>query len=87
MPTPYKRIPVTADPPLADALVLVAPLYPDLAPARLVHDLAIKGARAAIEERRQTGDAVEALIAFSTERQDLIDWDAFERVDDAWRDE
>jgi len=46
----------------------------------------IKGAQAALEERRQTGDQVEALIAFSTERQGLIDWDALERVDDAWSD-
>ena len=86
MPTPYKRIPVTEDPPLADALVRVAPLYPDVAPARLVHDLAIKGAEAALDERRQTGDQVEALIAFSTERQGLIDWEALEHVDDAWSD-
>ena len=85
MPTPHKRIPVTQDPELSEALHRVAPFYPETAPARLVHDLAVKGAEAVVEERRVADDAIEQLIAFSTERTGLIDWDVLDRIDElAW---
>ncbi len=85
MPTPWKRIPVTQDPELTEALAEVAPYYPELAPARLVHDLAVKGAKAVVRERAIAGDAIEALVSFSTERRDLIDWDVLEQIDElAW---
>ncbi len=85
MPTSWKRIPVTQDPELRDALAEVAPYYPGLAPARLVHDLAVRGAQAVVQEQASAGRAIEALVAFSTERGDLIDWDVLERIDDlAW---
>jgi len=85
MPTPWKRIAVTQDPELSEALDRVAPYYPAVAPARLVHDLAVKGADAIIHEREQNDAAIEKLVAFSTERRDLIDWDVLERIDElAW---
>lgn len=85
MPTPWKRIPVTQDPELSDALARVASYYPEVAPARLVHDLAVKGAEAVVQERRASDDAIEELVAFSTERGDLIDWNVLEQIDElAW---
>jgi hypothetical protein len=85
MPTPHKRIPVIKDPELAEALHRVAPYYPKTAPARLVHDLAVKGAEAIIEEQRTADEAIEELVAFSTEQRDLIDWGVLEQVDElAW---
>lgn len=85
MPTPHKRIPVTQDPELTEALFRVAPYYPEAAPARLVHDLAVRGAAAIVEERRLADDAIEQLVIFSTERSDLIDWDVLKQVDElAW---
>jgi hypothetical protein len=85
VPTHWKRIPVTKDPELKEALNRVAPFFPDVAPARLVHDLAVKGAEAVEEERRRSAEAVEEAIAFSTVRRDLIDWEVLERIDElAW---
>jgi len=85
MPTPHKRIPVTQDPELTEALHLVAPYYPNAAPARLVHDLAIRGAKTVVEERQRADDAIEQLVAFSTQRSDLIDWEVLEQIDElAW---
>jgi hypothetical protein len=85
MPTRWKRIPVTQDRELAQALHRVAPYYPGVAPARLVRDLAIKGADAVEQERRRSDDVVEQLVAFSTERRELIDWDVLEQIDElAW---
>lgn len=85
MPTPHKRIPVTQDPELTEALHRVAAYYPETAPARLVHDLAVKGADAIVEERRLADEAIEQLVAFSTERNDLVDWDLLEQIDElAW---
>lgn len=85
MPTPHKRIPVTRDQELTDALARVAPYYADTAQSRIVHDLAVKGAEAILEEKRADGDAIEQLVSVSTERADLIDWNALERIDEvAW---
>lgn len=85
MPTPWKRIPVTQDPELSEALHRVAPYYPGTASARLVHDLAVKGAEAVMQERAGSDEAIEELVAFSIERSDMIDWQVLEQVDDlAW---
>jgi hypothetical protein len=85
VPTPHKRIPVIRDPELGDALERVAPYYRGVAPARIVHDLAVRGADAIVEERRRAEDAIERLVALSTEQGGVIDWDALARVDDlAW---
>ena len=87
MPTPHKRIPVTQDMELTEALHRVAPYYPGTAAARLVHDLAVKGAETILEEQRLADDAVERLVAFSTENRELIDWDVLGRVDElAWEE-
>ena len=81
MPTPHRRIPVIEDSELAEALARVAPLFPKTAPARLVHDLAIRGAEEFIHERRVSENAIEQLVAFSTEGRDLVDWDVLEGID------
>ncbi len=86
MPTHWKRIAVTQDPELSEALNRVAPFYPGIAPARLVHDLAVKGAEAVEEERRRSDQAIEDAIALSTGHlRHLIDWEVLERIDElAW---
>jgi hypothetical protein len=84
VPTNHRRIPVIEDAPLAAALEVAAPLFPGLKPSRLLHELAIKGAAAVVEEQKRAAEQIEALVAFSTERESLIDWDALASVDDAW---
>ncbi len=86
MPTNHRRIPVIEDAPLAAALEVAAPLFPGLKPSRLLHDLAIRGAESVVEEQKHADDQIEALVAFSTGREDLIDWDALANVDEAWND-
>jgi hypothetical protein len=85
VPTTWKRIAVLEDPALAEALSRVASLYPGVPAARLVHDLAIKGAEAAAEERADSDRKLQELIKWSTEGRGLIDWDALDRIDEeAW---
>ena len=85
MPTSKKR-PVTEDAALEAALAEAAPFYPSKIPAAtLVRELAIKGAEAVVQENAVEEGRVEELIAFSTRRQGLIDWDVLERIDElAW---
>jgi hypothetical protein len=82
MPTRWKRIPVTQDPELSEALARVAARYPDLAPARLVHDLAIKGAEAVTREGAEETEALEQLVALSTRHGSLIDWNVLAEIDE-----
>jgi len=85
VPTNHRRIPVTNDPELADALASVELHFPGAPAARLVHDLAIKGAQLVVREERARDEAIERLIAFSTGKDNLVDWDVLERVDElAW---
>ena len=85
MPTPWKRIPVTNDPELAAALGRVAPYFEGRARAGVVHDLAIRGAEAVVNERAREDEALDALVALSVERLDTVDWDVLSRVDElAW---
>lgn len=87
MPTRYQRIPVTNDPELADALARVARFYVDAPAARVVRDLAIRGAEALEREEDERHAAIESLVAFSTQRTDLVDWQVLERIDElAWGD-
>jgi hypothetical protein len=87
VPTKHPRIPVTNDARLAEALARVAPHFQGLPTATVVHDLALKGAEALERERAERGRALERLVAFSTRREDLIDWDVLERLDEiAWGD-
>lgn len=86
MPTKHARIPVTNDPELEEALARVEPYFAGMQRARVVHDLAVKGAEAVAREQQEREEALERLVAFSTERRDLVDWDVLERVDElAWR--
>ena len=84
MPTKHQRIPVTKDSELAEALARVERYFDGAPAARVVHDLAIKGAEALVQEERRREEAIERLIAWSTRREDGLDWEALERVDEAW---
>ena len=85
MPTKHQRIPVTNDPDLTEALRRVEPLFQGAPAARIVHDLAIKGAEAMEREQDQRVAAIERLIERSTTRSEGLDWDVLENVDDlAW---
>ena len=85
MPTKYRRIPVTNDPELSDALRRVGALFHDAPTAKIVHDLAVKGAEAIEREQREGDEAIERLVALSARRRDRLDWDALEDIDElAW---
>jgi len=85
MPTSWKRVNVTRDPELSDALQSVAPYFRDAPAARVLRDLAIRGAQEVIREHQERDAAMERLVALSTERQSAIDWDVLARVDElAW---
>jgi hypothetical protein len=85
VPTHWKRIAVTQDPELTEALDRVAPFYPGVAPARLVHDLAVRGAEAVEDERRRSAALIEELIALSTDPNGPLDREVLTRIDElAW---
>jgi hypothetical protein len=85
MPTKHQRIPVTNDPDLADALRRVESLFQGAPAARIVHDLAIRGAQAMEREQDDRAAAIERLIERSTTRTGEIDWDVLENIDElAW---
>ena len=85
MPTKHQRIPVTNDPDLTEALRRVESLFHGAPAARIVHDLAIKGAAAMEREQAERAAAIERLIERSTNRSEGLDWDVLENVDDlAW---
>jgi hypothetical protein len=85
MPTNWKRVNVTNDPELSDALQRVIPYFKDAPAARVVHDLAVKGADVVLREHQERDAAIERLIALSTQRDVAIDWDVLERIDElAW---
>lgn len=87
MPTQHPRIPVTKDAALADALATVARYYRGKKLATIVHDLAVKGAEAVVRERQAKDEAIERLIAVSTQRSELLSWEVLENIDDlAWRE-
>ena len=87
MPTKYRRIPVTNDPELADALARVRSQFEGAPTAKVVHDLAVKGAQALELEQRSGDEAIERLVTLSTERLNRLDWDVLENIDElAWGD-
>src|SRR5207253_9402907 len=53
MPTKHRRIPVTNDQELADALARAEPYFRGAPTATIVHDLAVQGAPALERERRE----------------------------------
>lgn len=84
MPTRFQRIPVTNDPALADALARVDRHFPGTPAARIVHDLALKGAEALEREQSERDAAIERLVEMSTKRTGL-DWDVLENARElAW---
>jgi hypothetical protein len=83
--TRFVRIPVTKDPPLADALDRVKSLEEGKPMATLVHDLAIRGANALVEERRERNDLLAWVAEVTTSTESLWDEDVLERIDKlAW---
>jgi hypothetical protein len=88
MPTKHERIAVIKDEQLAAALDSVAPLVAaDTPTAALVHDLAIRGARALRDEDQQRRDSIERLIEWSTRSADPP-WDpeTLARIDELTRE-
>jgi hypothetical protein len=88
MPTQHRRISVTEDPELAAALQAVAALDRETPrPARLVRDLAIRGADAVLAERREREAGLEYLIDWSTDPASGMDRDVLlHGRDEAWGD-
>jgi len=85
MPTPYRRIAVTSDPELADALARVERHFAGAPAATIVRELAIKGAETVEREQQEREQAIDRLIDFAARRTDLIDWDVLENIDElAW---
>ena len=85
MPTKHPRIPVTADAALAGALARVAPYTGALPAARLVHDLAIRGADAVVADADRRQRSLERLADVSTGEAPLLDLAVLDRVDElAW---
>jgi hypothetical protein len=86
MATRFDRIPVTKDPALAEALDRARPLIGvDKPTARLVHDLAIKGADAVVEERRRRAEQLAWVAEVTTAPQTPWDCEVLERIDElAW---
>ena len=87
MPTRHDRIAVTKDPELAAALDSVAALVPPASkPATLVHDLAVRGAEALLEQHRADPEGIEWLIEQTTAEDLGIDPDVLADIDRlAWR--
>jgi hypothetical protein len=85
VPTKHQRIPVTNDPELAEALARVAHLYAGQPASRVVRELAIRGAEAVEAAETRRAEAMEWLIRVTTRREDVLDWDVLDRVDElAW---
>lgn len=82
MPTKHQRIAVTNDAELSEALARVQGIFNGVPTATIVHDLAVKGAQAVVDEERRRRDAIERLIAWSTGED--MDREALLRIDEAW---
>lgn len=85
MATRFVRIPVTKDPSLADALDRVKLLEGDKPAATLVHDLAIRGAEAILEEHRQRKELLAWVAEAMTAPESPWDEEILGRIDElAW---
>jgi hypothetical protein len=84
--TRFDRIPVTKDPALAAALDRVTPLIgADKPTATLVHDLAIRGADALVEEKQDRARQLAWVAEVTTSPHVLWDPEVMERIDElAW---
>lgn len=85
MPTNFQRIAVTNDGDLSSALERVRPLLSgEVKTARLVHDLAIRGAEELLTDEVKQEAARRRLAKKTTQRSGL-DWQLLENLDrDAW---
>ena len=85
VPTKYRRIAVTNDEELAEALARVRPILNGLSDARLVHELAIRGAEATLAQEEERKAALQWLIEWSTDPNSSMDREALRNVKrDAW---
>ena len=67
VPSGHRRIAITEDPELAEALRRVAPFFDGGQPmSRMVRDLAIQGATRMIEDEERRRRSIEYLIEWST---------------------
>jgi hypothetical protein len=87
MPTKHQRIAVIHDDALQAALERAAPLLaPETRPARIVHELAIRGADALVAERAERTTGLEQIIDWTSRGEPPWDPDVLARVDElAWR--
>jgi hypothetical protein len=87
MPTKNPRVAVTLDEELEEALSRVEALNGQRIPrAKLLRDLALKGAEAVIEEESARRKALEELARLSTKTDWLYDREVLLRLDEeAWR--
>ncbi len=84
MPTKHPRINVTKDTELAAAIARARPLLNGAPEATIVHDLAIRGAKALADDERARLEAMEELIAWSL--GDEMDRETLRNIDElAWR--
>jgi hypothetical protein len=87
VPTSWRRIAVVEDPELSAALGRVAHHFAGVPAARVVHDLAVKGAEVVVDEHEERAAALERLVAFSTDRSTAIEWGVLEDIDElAWEE-
>jgi hypothetical protein len=86
MATRFDRIAVTKDPALAAALDRATPFVGAGKPAgTLVHDLAIRGADALVEEQRRRTEQLAWVAEATTSPQTPWDPEVLERIDElAW---
>jgi hypothetical protein len=86
MATRFNRIAVTKDPALAAALDRATPILGAGKPAAtLVHDLAIRGADALVEEQRSRTQQLAWVARVTTSPKTLWDSEVVERLDElAW---
>jgi len=83
MPSKHERIGVLKDDALAEALDSVAPLVGAETPAaRLVHDLAIRGAQALRDDDALRGELLAELAVASTSANPPWDPDVLARIDE-----
>ena len=83
MPTKHERIGVVKDEALIEALESVAPLVGVATPAAtVVHDLAIRGARALRDDAARRNELLRELAAWSTGDDPPWDRDVLARIDE-----
>jgi len=86
MPTKHPRINVTKDAELAAAISRARPLMIGVAEATIVHDLAIRGAEALADDVARRREAIEELVALTTDPESELDRETLLHVrQTAWR--